>query len=336
MTRDVAAVMRRIKILTMLPRSGEGGLTVREIRDRLAEELPEDPPNVRTLQRDMNDLSQLFPITDDGARQPRWSWSGREVVEIPEMGPDTALSFRLVEKFLARLMPPSGLRHLRPHFARAGQVLRRQRLRTYARWSEKVAIRTRELPLRPAPVRPAVIASTYDALFRERVLCARYHARSSGKEREHRIHPLGLVHRGPVTELVGIIEPHTDPVRLMLHRFSRARVLEEPARIPRDFSLQRYIQGPAFAYPGDGRTITLRARFVEPAAYHLAETPLSDDQEIEPTGDGWRVVRATLPYSEQLVWWLLGFGDQVEVLEPEDLRSLMAETAAQMADLYRT
>ena len=36
----------------------------------------------------------------------------------------------------------------------------------------------------------------------------------------------------------------------------------------------------------------------------------------------------------QLRWWLLGFGDQVEVLEPEHLRAEFAEIARSLHDMY--
>jgi predicted DNA-binding transcriptional regulator YafY len=36
----------------------------------------------------------------------------------------------------------------------------------------------------------------------------------------------------------------------------------------------------------------------------------------------------------QLRWWLLGFGDQVEVVAPKSLRQEFAETARNMAGYY--
>ena len=47
------------------------------------------------------------------------------------------------------------------------------------------------------------------------------------------------------------------------------------------------------------------------------------------------VVRATVENTAELRWWLLGFGDLVEVLSPADLREEFRLRAAAMAALYR-
>jgi len=49
---------------------------------------------------------------------------------------------------------------------------------------------------------------------------------------------------------------------------------------------------------------------------HLYETPLSDDKSITEIGDGRMMVKATVLNTEELRWWLLGFGRHVEVVSP--------------------
>jgi predicted DNA-binding transcriptional regulator YafY len=40
--------------------------------------------------------------------------------------------------------------------------------------------------------------------------------------------------------------------------------------------------------------------------------------------------------TEQLRWWLLGFGGKVEVLSPEGLRADIAKVAEEMVNRYRS
>jgi len=51
--------------------------------------------------------------------------------------------------------------------------------------------------------------------------------------------------------------------------------------------------------------------------------------------DGSLRLTATVLNSQALKWWLLGFGDQVEVLGPEPLRAWFAEVANNLAARYR-
>jgi predicted DNA-binding transcriptional regulator YafY len=43
---------------------------------------------------------------------------------------------------------------------------------------------------------------------------------------------------------------------------------------------------------------------------------------------------ASVRETAELTWWLLGFGDQVEVVAPKRLRASLAETARSMCARY--
>jgi len=42
----------------------------------------------------------------------------------------------------------------------------------------------------------------------------------------------------------------------------------------------------------------------------------------------------TVPGTATILWWLIGFGDEVEALEPPELRTCFVEVAANMARAY--
>jgi len=65
-----------------------------------------------------------------------------------------------------------------------------------------------------------------------------------------------------------------------------------------------------------------------------ASVQLSDDQTITEQPDGRMLVTATVQDTSELRWWLLGFGDGVEVLKPLKLRKHFVEIAANMASTY--
>ena len=61
----------------------------------------------------------------------------------------------------------------------------------------------------------------------------------------------------------------------------------------------------------------------------------STRQTLRNCPDGRVRVTARVRDTMQLRWWLLGFGEQVEVIGPETLREEFAETAREMHGLYR-
>lgn len=69
----------------------------------------------------------------------------------------------------------------------------------------------------------------------------------------------------------------------------------------------------------------------------LRVCPLSDDQQLadEPAGSGFGLrVRARVPSTVQLLRWLLGAGDSLEVVAPAELRQVVAVQAAKVTALY--
>ena len=104
--------------------------------------------------------------------------------------------------------------------------------------------------------------------------------------------------------------------------------------------LGAYIAAGAFEYPSAVEETeadsTLQLRMSEGAAGHLHETPLSEDQIIsdDPDTPGWVKVTATVQETEQLYWWLLGFGAQLEVLGPARLRERMVANVQSLVGRY--
>ena len=88
----------------------------------------------------------------------------------------------------------------------------------------------------------------------------------------------------------------------------------------------------AFTLP-EKKTIKLKVLFDKSAAAHLYESPLSLDQKLTEQEDE-VLVEAEVLDTQQLRWWLMGFGDLIEVVAPKSLRKEFAETARNMASYY--
>jgi predicted DNA-binding transcriptional regulator YafY len=134
--------------------------------------------------------------------------------------------------------------------------------------------------------------------------------------------------------LVCTLWEYDDIKQMPLHRFHSAELLDQPVRDIPGFTLECYVrEQKEFDYPESDRKIRLVARFNTHAAHHLRETPLSEDQQIDEAA-GHVTVSATVHDTSQLRWWILGFGDQVEVLKPKAIRLELASIAKSMVQNY--
>ncbi len=83
---------------------------------------------------------------------------------------------------------------------------------------------------------------------------------------------------------------------------------------------------------GDG--INLKAWISADMAVHLQERPLHSRQVISEPDDGRILLDVTVQDTNELRWWLLGFGDQVEILKPVSLREYFRVIIQNMAKAY--
>ena len=202
-----------------------------------------------------------------------------------------------------------------------------------ASWRKKVAIVPPNQPLIPPSYAEEIIEAVHSALLSEQQLEISYASREQGETKSYRAHPLGIVQRGAVTYLVATLSDYTDIRLLAVHRIQSAQGLDKPATTPKNFNLAKYIREGAFGF-GESGEIKLLVRFSTTAGEHLRETPLSLDQQIEADLPDWVRVQATVPNTAQLRWWLLGFGNQVEVLAPVSLREEFINTSQSLHGIY--
>jgi predicted DNA-binding transcriptional regulator YafY len=293
----------------------------------------------RSIQRDLEKLSQSFAITCDDQHKPYgWSWSAdAPSMDIPTMTPPAALAYRMVADFMSDMFPKEIYDQLKPHFRYADTLLKQTDKDTLKEWPDKVRTVGRSQPLMPPKIPAEVFATVSDSLLEGKRFQARYQKRGEKELVFWTINPLGIVlHDRLITLVCTVGDYHQlkDIRQLQLHRMKETVPLDEPALLLEGFTLDEYIAGGAFSYRTGEGTIKLKALFEQDAAIHLEETPLSEDQRLADQDDGNALVEATVADTRQLRWWLLGFGGRVEVLEPEGLRREMKGYAERMVQRY--
>src|SRR6266404_3607032 len=99
--------------------------------------------------------------------------------------------------------------------------------------------------------------------------------------------------------------------RLEREWLSKVRVVStsQPLLPPKEFNLQKYDDEGRFGF-GNGKKIHLSFRIDKAAGRHLLEAQLSLDQTVKEKPNHYDIA-ATVVETEQLEWWLRGFGDRV-------------------------
>lgn len=327
-------ILRQWSMLQKVPRH-PGSVGTRELKNQLEEEGFQ--VDVRTIQRDLGKLSILFPLAnEEQGKAMRWFWpEDAKVMDIPGMEPAAALAFRLAEEYLGPLLPQATLKHLEPHFLRAKEVLVPPRGNRLGLWADKVRVIAWGPALFLPKVRADVHDAVYQALLEDRQIEITYKRKDSEQPKTYPVNPLGIVFREGVVYLICTVKDYGDVRHLPLHRMSSAKMLDTPCLRPKGFDLDVFIKGnEALDYPMSREAMQLKVLFDKHSATHLEERPLSKNQRLTPQKDGRVLLQATVRDTLALRWWLLGYGDEVEILAPKALREEFKTIAERMAGMY--
>lgn len=331
----MSKALRLVYMLQSIPRAPH------KISSRhLHEKLLQNNFNVdfRSVQRDLNELSTLFPdLQNDGYKvEIGWFWTKEsKIQQIPAIDPSMALTFKLVDQFLSELVPKSVKAVLKPYFDSSEDVLNALGTDKMATWSDKVRILPRTQPLKPAIINKKVLAVIYQGLFEGKQIQAKYRRGYDDEIRDYVLSPLGLIFRENAIYLAANLKKDYAPLHFALHRFVKCELSETPSETPKDFKLDSMIDSGSFEYANiENKKIRLTVLFDPVAAKHLSESPLSNDQTMTTKRDGRIQITATVKDTRQLKWWLLGFGDQVEVIKPKRLRDEFIEIGNNLVSRY--
>lgn len=118
-----------------------------------------------------------------------------------------------------------------------------------------------------------------------------------------------------------------------IERIEDAQITEETYTIPADFDANKYF-GSAWGVVVKGETKTIRLRFDSGVARIIEETLWHPSQVLEKQKDGSVVMTLEVSDTIELCAWILSWGEKVEVLEPQELREAVIDTAEAVLEVY--
>lgn len=148
----------------------------------------------------------------------------------------------------------------------------------------------------PLKIDEAALETIQEALLADEQLDVQYKSAGTEKAKALRLHPLGLVQRGPVTFLVASVFKYKNVWLYAMHRFVGVTRTHERVKPLAGFDLDVYISAGALQFGGD-QQVELEALVSKRLAEILAETPLSEDQFLVPMASN---------FACRLRWWIRG------------------------------
>jgi len=225
--------------------------------------------------------------------------------------------------------------------------LYKQGLRALKRISQALPVGLRDLSARMAQVvevrwpslaDAAAIGQSFQKLqaaaAESRKVRLRYDSYYERREIATVVHPylLALVSRG--WYLFAYSEIHRQVRTFKMDRILSAEPLNAAFTRPTDFSLDKHL-GQAWCLIPEGKIWHVKLLFLPTVAGNVEETIWHPTQRTQRQQDGSLLFEADVDGLTEISWWVMGYGDQVIVQEPRELRDRICQMAEGVLRNYR-
>ncbi len=196
------------------------------------------------------------------------------------------------------------------------------------------AVEIKPPPSNPLTGRSSIYEQLLQAIAERCPVRIEYHSVSEQQQICTRLNPYRLLFSRRSWYVIGRSSLHRSVRTFNLGRIQHIELLDGRYTVPRGFSLRRYLRNAWHLIPEPGRDRKVRIRFSPMVAHNVAEVAWHKTQQLRFNDDGSLDFEVTVSGLNEVSWWIAGYGDQAEVLEPPELGELIARRAAQTLAIY--
>lgn len=117
-------------------------------------------------------------------------------------------------------------------------------------------------------------------------------------------------------------------------RINDVQLLDSSYRIPKRFSLEKHLGDAWHLIREPSQRHRVLIRFSSLVARNVAEVRWHKTQACHFLPDGRLDFEVTVDGLTEIVWWILGYGEHAEVLEPMELREVLKHRIQKMRSVY--
>lgn len=139
---------------------------------------------------------------------------------------------------------------------------------------------------------------------------------------------------GQTVYTIGQIMPETQIRTFRLDRIERIETTQNRFKLPDEFNPAHLFDQAWGIWFTDQEPIEIVLRFSQRVAPRVRETRWHRTEQVEPLEDGRLLWRAQIAEPQEMMPWIRGWGADVEVLQPENARKVMAAEAERLMQVY--
>ena len=171
------------------------------------------------------------------------------------------------------------------------------------------------------------------AIAARRVCRIEYRSFHEGRQIETDIHPLRLMFIGRAWYVLAWSRRHRENRTFNFGRIARLTVTDRTFEPAGELDVEEYF-GDAWRMIPEGTLYDVHLHFEPMVAGNVAEVRWHRTQRVQHNPDGSIEFHARVDGLGEVTWWILGYGDQVEVVAPPELRQRVVEVHRRVLAKY--
>ena len=144
--------------------------------------------------------------------------------------------------------------------------------------------------------------------------------------------PYRLFYNNQKWHVLGRSSLHNKVRTFELNCIRELKTTEEYFPGDENFDVSEYL-GRAWSMVPEGRIYHVKLHFLPTVANNIADVKWHSTQKVTTNGDGSAIVEFRVDGLNEITWWILGYGDQVQVFSPKVLRERVLQVATNMIKL---
>jgi len=286
--------------------------------------------NVRTIYRDLDVLSLIAPVANEG-RGTGYRFLGNFAMYPLNLTEQEALAFSLLPSLLSPDRLPHGFDSAYDKVMATHRKEKSRHHQTIENIADIIQMGT------PAyrKENPNFLQPIIQAILERRTIDTVYHTQSRDETTERRIDPYYLVPRDQRFYLIGHCHLAGDIRTFRISRFRRVEPTADVAPFDKSgFNIKQYLKNTWSIDRGE-RNIVFKVRFSREVARYIKEEELFVQPRMKDMPDGSLLFEVTVNNEKEFMKWILQYGPEAEILEPLSAREGLKLQLAQWTERYR-
>lgn len=160
-----------------------------------------------------------------------------------------------------------------------------------------------------------------------------YYSMSSNQTTKRKLDPYNLFFNKGAPYLYAYCHLREEKRIFRIDRIKKIKLTAESFELPDDFSLVEELVN-AWGVEQGKEEMKVEVKFSDRAARFVPEYHWSDKQEIENISENEIIFKVKTSSREEIKKWILGYGSEAEILQPEDLRVEVHQEIEKMLENY--